>query len=149
MTRFADILTVRSGDDPVEAQRQARQRFPAQVGQSRLSLRSPTVPVPSAGVHLILGVASYSPRELGLLDEVDATLGGDNGRAADVAVFDVLDCQQASDFQKFIPGLPPVYETPVVGVIAGGKLVESAAGLDEVEGVLRRHNVLAPHPVSP
>jgi hypothetical protein len=99
-------------------------------------------PLPPTGTHVILGVATYSQQELNLLDDVNASLSSGNGQTLQVDVFDVLECEQMSDFEKFIPGLGPVYQTPVLGVVADGSLVQSAVGLREVEEVLRQHRIL-------
>jgi hypothetical protein len=72
MKRFSNILMLRSGDNPAEAQIQARLRFPSEVGQSRLSLRRPSTPIPLTGTLVVVGVATYSRQDLDLLDDVDA-----------------------------------------------------------------------------
>jgi hypothetical protein len=93
-------------------------------------------------MQIVIGVATYSAPELALLDELDAALHKGREGKARVEVFDVLECTQMDDFQKFIPGINPVYRTPVVGVIADGRLVDQATGLSDVKETLARFNML-------
>jgi hypothetical protein len=86
--------------------------------------------------------ATFVAEELSLLDQLEESLESDRAEMADVEVFDVLDCQKMSDFEKYIPGLGNVYRTPVVGVTIDGELVDHASGLAEVTSTLRRFKLL-------
>ena len=88
-----------------------------------------------------MGIASYSSGEMRLLDEIDAALEVANGTAPVVSVFDVLDCNEMSDFGRFITGIRSVYETPIIGVAMDGQIIEQATGLANVEKLLQRFNV--------
>ena len=44
--------------------------------------------------------------------------------SVDVQVFSVLDCHAQEDFEKFIPGIGNVFQTPVVGFWDGDTLRE-------------------------
>src|SRR5438105_3386477 len=142
MNTFASLLKHRKGKPPSETQEKARQDFPRTVSKSRLKLRKPGEPIPSSGRRFILGIATYSADELGLLDELEETLENGDAERADVEVFDVLGCEQMADFEKFIPGIGGVSCTPIVGVISSGKLIDQATGLPDVQKTLRRFNVL-------
>jgi hypothetical protein len=139
---FSSLLSYRRGHSPADAQKKARSAFPRKVSQSRLTLRNPEQPIPPSGRHFIIGVATYSADELGLLDELDRGLEAERRDSADIAVFDVLDCERMTDFQRYIPGIDGVYDTPVIGVMMDGKLIDRAAGLSQVVSTLRRFNVM-------
>jgi hypothetical protein len=94
------------------------------------------------GRHFIIGIATYSARELELLDKLEAFLGQVEPEAIDVEVFDVLACKTMSDFADFIPGIEGVYRTPILGVISNGKLIDQATGLSDVVSTLHRFHVL-------
>jgi hypothetical protein len=142
MNTFASLLKYGKGKSPSDAQDRARSGFAGRVSQSKLRLRTPSVPISSVGRHFIIGVASYSSDELRLLDELDKAL--ETGHLdADIEVFDVLDCQEMGDFAGFVPGLDRVQRTPVLGVISDGRLVDHATGLDDVKSTLHRFSVLS------
>jgi hypothetical protein len=140
---FSSLLSYRRGHSPADAQKKARSAFPRKVAGSRLTLRDPEQPLPPSVRHFIIGVATYAADELGLLDELDSALGKGKDETTDVAVFDVLDCERMTDFQRYIPGIDGVYDTPVIGVIMDGKLIDRATGLSGVLSTLRRFNVIA------
>jgi hypothetical protein len=142
MKRFTSLLQYSSGQNPAIAQKQARMNFANEVRQSKLSLRSPSVPLPHTGTYVILGIASYSVQELNLLDEVDMTLESRNGEMPSVTVFDVLDCPRMENFDSFIPGFDSVYQTPILGLAIDGQIVQRVSGLANVEEALRRLHVL-------
>ena len=110
--------------------------------QSKFKLRKPSVPISESGKHFIIGIATYAAPELGLLDHLQESLRNGKSGMPDVEVFDVLDCKNLGDFEKFIPGINGVQRSPVMGVISDGKLIDHATGLAEVMSSLRRFNVL-------
>jgi hypothetical protein len=48
------------------------------------------------------------------------------------------------DFDRYIPGIGEVFQTPVVGVFVGGGLVDKATGLSQSETILKRLGLMAP-----
>lgn len=140
MSTFASLLRHRKGQNPAEAQQEARRLFPARVESSRVTLRK-AGQRGRAGKQIVLGLATYSADDLALLDELDARLE-ENPELGDVQVFDVLSCRTSEDFGKFISGIGDVRRTPVVGVVTNGKLVAKASGLTDVRGTLRRLGLL-------
>jgi hypothetical protein len=142
MKTFSSLLEYREGKTPRDAQAKARSGFPKKVSQSKLRLRNPGDPLPATGRHFIVGVASYSADELGLLDQLQDFLEKAKIHGIDVEVFDVLSCGQMGDFEKFIPGIGGVYRTPIVGVVSDGKLIDHASGLSDVGKTLRRFKLL-------
>ena len=142
MSTFSSLLKHRKGDSPKDAQAKARSEFPKKVVQSKLRLRKPGDPLPPRGRHFIVGIASYSADELGLLDQLEDFLETASPGTTDLEVFDVLSCGQMSDFEKFIPGIGDVYQTPIIGVISDGKLIDHATGFSDVAQTLRRFKLL-------
>jgi hypothetical protein len=142
MKTFSSLLKYHQGKPPSDAQKRARSDFRNRVSGSKLKLRKASAPIPDTGKHFIIGVATYSTDELRLLDELDEALKDNGVEKPDVKVFDVLECQKMSDFDRFIPGIDGVHRTPVIGVISDGKLVDHAAGLSDVVSTLRRFHVL-------
>jgi hypothetical protein len=145
VSTFSSLLKYGKGTAPSGAQKKARADFPERVSQGKLTLRNPSEPIPRSGKHFIIGIATYSPDELHLLDQVENSLENVRNRiaGAEVEVFDVLDCLTMSDFERYIPGIDNVHRTPVIGVIVDGKLIDRATGLAEVTSTLRRFNVLS------
>jgi hypothetical protein len=143
MSKFTSLLKFTQGQLPAAAQELAHERFPGTVFGSGLRLRRPFEPIPPQGRHFIIGVASYSPPELQLLDDLETSLHQPGSISNDFEVFDVLDCHEMSDFARFIPGIAEVYRTPVLGIIIDGTLVQQASGLEDVKSALRRFSVVA------
>ena len=142
MNTFSSLLNYVQGRQPGEAQASARSDFPNRFCRSRLKLRKPDSRIPVTGDRFIIGVASYSPEELSLLDQLEKSLNNGTSGAIEVEVFDVLNCSNPKDFEKYIPGIDGVYRTPLIGVIHDGQLVARATGLEEVVETLRHYKVL-------
>ncbi|HET6882472.1 MAG TPA: hypothetical protein VFI31_20060 [Pirellulales bacterium] len=142
MNTFADLLTAKPPFDPADLQFRAQQSFPSRVSQSHLLMRKPCSPIPNTGIFVVIGAASYSPMELQLLDDVDAAhLNWHN--QAQVAVFDVLDCQTTADFEKYLPGVGSVAQSPVVAIWEDGRLAAKQTGLRMVREVLQERHILS------
>jgi hypothetical protein len=119
----------------------ARQRFPLIVKKSHLERRVVDDPVPCDGKYIIIGIASYSPRDLRLLDDVDAAyaLWKD---AAKVAVFDLMECRDMNDVGRFLLNAVDVRQTPVVEIWDDGQLVTFQTGLPMTHKVLQNAGLL-------
>lgn len=147
MNHFTQLFFSHPELSPGERQRAVERELPSQVDQSLLHWWSPEPPP----VHrrLLIGFASYSRYDMRLLDlicgalEVSAQarhhvapaipLGGFGlvrlpPQPARVGVFSVLDCKSQSDFDKYIPGIGSVLQTPVVGLWVDGVLQKRATG---------------------
>lgn len=142
MNTFADLLAAKPPFDPADLQSRAQQQFPSLVSQSHLQPRKPCGPIPSAGIQVVIGVASYSPQELELLDDVNSAYNNWRGKVQ-ITVFDVLECQAMSNFEKYLPGAGLVAQSPVVAVWEGGNLAAQQTGLRMVREVLKARQILA------
>jgi hypothetical protein len=103
--------------------------------------RGPSAAIPPSGEYVVIGVATYAPDELALLDDVNAAHSAWS-ETAHVDVFDVLDCRVSSDFDKFLPGVTDVRRTPIVGVWKDGRLVDHDAGIYRVRKLLANYGIL-------
>ena len=142
MTIFAELLASTPSVEPRDLQSRAKQSFPVRVGQSHMLMRQPSTPIPGTGTFVVIGVASYSPMELQLLDEVDVA-HKDWQSKAQIAVFDVLDCQTMADFEKYLPSVGSVMQSPVAAIWIDGKLVAKQTGLRMVREALKDRQILS------
>jgi hypothetical protein len=132
MTVFSDLFRSpppqASPDGSLEQwQRGVDALFSAAVSRSPFRLWSPGDPIPATGDRLLIGVATWSAHDLALLDAVSAALPT-RSRGLAVDVFTVADCSSPQAFERYVPGIGNVFHTPVVGLWADGRLVETASG---------------------
>jgi hypothetical protein len=132
MTTFADLpkspALPASPDGSMTAAQQAIDAiFPAVVANSPLRLWRPGDPIPGTGDRLLIGIATWSARDLSLLDTLSAAVAQQNTGLL-IDVFNVADCPSQAAFDRYIPGVGPVFHTPVVGFWSGGRLLEKASG---------------------
>jgi hypothetical protein len=148
MTPFQDLHLSYQHLSPGEQQAAVERELPALVSKGPLHWLSPESPPSGAAERLVLGVAPYSKDDMRLLDlvrqavlkECSPRRGGrlqpeTPGREPPVApgplrveVFSVLACKTHQDFEKYIPGIGKVYQTPVVGYWVDGVLREKCWG---------------------
>lgn len=78
--------------------------------------------------RIVVGVAPYSRPDMQLLDALLEKAEQDDEFRERLQIFDVLECASMADFDKHIPGLGNVYQTPVVGIWRDGLLYRKAWG---------------------
>jgi hypothetical protein len=128
MSKFHDLLQARA-DVPVgEQQESARKSFPLVVSKSRYNLWSPGQPISTHGNRLLVGVATYAEPDLALLDLLQEAVDWRDKNAPRIDVFNTLDCKSRQDFEKYIPGIGDVFQTPAVGLWQNGVLTDTAWG---------------------
>ena len=120
---FGALRSVGHSDPSGESDR----RFPAIVRQSPLRLFQPGHPPPTAGTRILIGVATWSMYDLYLLDVVSAGLLRVNGPGPIVEVLNTADMTR-DDIARIIPGIGPVFHTPVLGIWRDGGIMETASG---------------------
>lgn len=138
---FKELLTNPHKIEPGQLQKQARLQFPAVLAESHLRQRLPDSPIPATKNYAIIGVASYAPDELGLLDRVE------NAHALwdrqwQVAVFDVMEWQSPADAHKYLRQAQAPSQTPVLEMWLDGKLAESRMGLRPVHECLQASGLI-------
>src|SRR5262245_53105905 len=101
---FYELLDNSQRIEPGRLQLRARQRFPTLVQKSDLQQALPGDPrhTSNKSRYLILGVATYSPDDLRLLDEVESS-HAQWEQHWNVAVFDVMECKDMADVRQFTP----------------------------------------------
>lgn len=138
---FSELLSNPTAIEPGLLQTLARQRFASIVQNSHLEHRVVSHRVPSNGRYIIIGVASYSPLELQLLDDVDAAYPQWKDTAK-VAVFDLMECKDMNELNKLLLKVASVTQTPVVAMWDGGKVVAFETGLHKTREVLQNARLL-------
>ena len=78
--------------------------------------------------RMLLGVASYSVADLAVLDTLNEAASSKEAIWPRLDVFNVLDCRSIQDFEKYVPGIGKVFQTPVVGYWEEGLLKEKKRG---------------------
>ena len=97
------------------------------------------------GERYLLGVAArYSLRDLELMDELDARVRDGRLGGGSLDVFDMSQIPTMEDFEKYIPGIAPVSQSPVLGVWRDGVLVERMQGYVARSRLLSVKTELAP-----
>lgn len=141
---FKELLSNARKIEPGQLQRDARAQFPSVVKASHLRQRKANDPIPSSGGSklIILGIATYAPEELGLLDRVE------NSHALweqqwEVAVFDVTEWDSAAEARKFVTQSPTVTQTPILETWVDGKIVDTKSGLHMVQESLQKSGLIS------
>jgi hypothetical protein len=135
MNRFMTLFWSYRELSPGEQQRAVHREFPAVVAQSPFRLWRPGDSVPGNGIRIRIGVATWSGYDMRLLDVLAE--GVLRAPAPAMEVFDTADCCQQADFEKYIPDIGDVYQTPVVGIWQDGRLEWSGQGYEARERVAR------------
>lgn len=169
---FHELLANPKHIEPGILQSDARKAFPGVVAASHLQVRKRAVNVPASGIFAIIGVATYSPKDLQLLDDVETGHPHWENRLR-VAVFDVADCKDAAEVGQLLWEVPrtgsgplgfltsacdttfstplsyfgvqplsEINQTPIVAVYENGPLVAREMGLQKTREVLRRYSIV-------
>lgn len=113
---------------PGMQQRIACERFHAAAARSLMPFWRLGETFPIKGTHVLLGVATYSLEDLRLLDVLESKLSNQAGRRETIHLFDVSACSEMEDFERYLPGIGKVFQTPVVGLWEDGVLRYKAQG---------------------
>jgi hypothetical protein len=140
VTPFYDLFLSHRDLLPGEQQRAIEQEFPGVVARTALRWWSPDSGIPAGGTRLVIGVATYSGPDMRLLDLVQEAVTKEDARrmaGARVEVFSVMACKSHEDFDRYVPGIGQVFQTPVVGLWVNGTLGEKCWGAPARELVAR------------
>lgn len=124
VTTFAELLAPDPSLTPAEDQGRASNMLPISVSRSHLHWLASPEPPNGAGEKLVVGVATWSRYDFALLDELNVFAASHPG--FQVCVFDVD--RVGGEFERFVPDVGQVLQTPVVGRWSGGVLVEKGTG---------------------
>ena len=126
MMTFAELFREGQKSKSLDNGELARSKAKELLSSHGITLKTDLTPI-SLEAGAVVGIAFYSLPDLKFLDQLvlacrDKKLGNS------VIVFDVLSCKTMTDFEKLIPGVGSVYQTPVVGIWRDGELVETGIG---------------------
>jgi hypothetical protein len=142
MQRFASLLstsliahdaTQEDWKRPGREQRQAEAAFPSLLQTHGFRVAEPGAAPPANVHHFVLGIATWSVRELILMDALSLALKSTPERLERLSVFSIGRLTLAQ-LQRFIPGIEPV-TTPVLGLWLSG-------ALSALEGFNARHRII-------
>src|SRR5262245_50754445 len=130
MNAFTDLFRSPSPAEetsPGQRQQAIDARFPSLVAGSPFRLWRPGDPFPQAGRRLLVGVATWSALDMALLDALAEAMR-EPPVALTVDVFNSADVVSHAGFESYVPGISPVFHTPVVGLWSEGRLTQAASG---------------------
>ena len=140
-TDFADLLKADLGLDAGQQQKRAMALFPSLVQRSHLAEWLPGQDVASSAPQVIwIGVAIYSIPELEMLDALAEKLSRET-LAEKIYAFNVSTFRDFDDFEKVLPGIGNVYQTPAVGFWNNGVLKVKLSGAAARDYVKSRFNL--------
>ena len=119
---FIDIWHSSEKLSPGEQQKWLRQEIPKRLLASgaRLARKGPGAPD-----RVVVGIAEYSREDLQLLDSVCAAA---SAQGVLLEVFILTECRSQREIEEYVPGVGPVFQSPVAGVWTAGSLRESGSG---------------------
>jgi hypothetical protein len=128
MTTFGSLFREGQKIDPLDNGMLARSKAQEVLAGSDMLLWADGSAMPIQNGATI-GIAFYSLPDLEFLDRLVLARPNIAGSSSEsIAIFDVLSCKTMEDFEKFIPGIGAVYQTPVVGIWKNGCVVEKGIG---------------------
>jgi hypothetical protein len=138
---FADLLKEDLGFSGGQQQQRAIDLFPALVRQSHLEEWQPGQDMARSASQVVwIGVAIYSILELEMLDALEEKLSRET-RAEKIYAFNVSTFRDFADFERVLPGIGKVYQTPVVGFWTNGVLEVKLWGAAARDYVKSRFNL--------
>jgi hypothetical protein len=141
MTRLARLFREGHKQNPQDNGQLARSRAAGVLRGSGIVLATDSDQL-SVQDGAVVGVAFYSLPDLELLD--DLAFDRHVLHSETIVVFDVLSCKKMADFERWIPSIGPVYQTPVVGVWQDGLLVDVGVGKKAREILSNRYGLQVP-----
>jgi len=118
-------------------QEEADANFASLAQALGLRVWSPGDAIPPGKRRVLIGVATYALLDMQLLDRLVPLLQRDTTDEAVVEVFNVRDVRSMNDFDSFIAGIGPVFQTPAAGLWERGRLVETATGASARDAIIR------------
>ena len=139
--RFVDLLELNANLKPGQQQQRATEEFPSVVQNSHMEIWRLGEELPTSGAHIWIGVASYSIPDLEMLDAIEAKLSREPAQNERIHLFDVSSFTGMRDFEKYLPGIGKVYQTPAIGIWEDGVLKEKASGTAAKNWLVRRYQL--------
>lgn len=124
-TKFVSLLMdYPQNEPPGDTQKRAALLFPQWVSESPLHYWRPEDSIPSSGLRILIGIATYSVGDLYFLDVLIDSVAPEILGTFRFDVFNVLDCKKMEDFESYFPGVGSVTNTPIAGLWRDGALEE-------------------------
>lgn len=137
---FTDLLNLTVHSNPAHQQHWAAAQFPNVVRQSQMELWQPEEDVVKGEQGIWIAVATYVLIELELLDALEAKLASARCKER-IYLFDLAAAPDFKDFEKYIPGIGKVYQTPVIASWTEGIITEKLTGFSAREWLVQRFHL--------
>jgi hypothetical protein len=138
---FRELLVPIAGFSPGQLQAQASKLFPNVVEDSQMEIWRPDdSPFEPHDQNVLIGVATYSLEDLKLLDEIEQRLRV-RSVPEKISVFDISAFTEMGDFERHLPGIGKVFQTPVVGFWRNGQLTEPLSGAAARDWLVERYEL--------
>jgi hypothetical protein len=138
---FSELLAPIAGFTPGQLQEQASKRFPNIVDESHMEFWRPNdSPFEPHDQDVLIGVATYSLEDLKLLDEIEEQLRNCSV-PENISVFDISAITEMGDFERHLPGIGKVFQTPVVGFWKNGQLTNRLSGAAARDWLVDRYRL--------
>jgi hypothetical protein len=132
-----ELFTESAQMTPAEQQTYILSALPIRAAQLGMRVWGLEDGIPIHGRRLLIGVTQYSRGDLDLLDAIHDALLSDQ-----LDVFMISQCKSQAEIEDFVPGIAPVFQSPVVGVWEDGHLTAKGCGW-EARQLLARYDVAA------
>jgi hypothetical protein len=78
----------------------------------------------------LIGIAFYSLPDLKLVDTLVRRSRETDNLPGQIEVFDILIYKSKRDLERILPGMEPLYGTPIVGIWKNGALIQKGSGAE-------------------
>lgn len=126
---FQESMHMRAEDQ----QQYVLSELPERIRGIGLKLWKPGDVIQSQGRRILMGVTQWVQGDLELLDAFFELLPNNS----QIEIFMLGECLSQADIERYIPGVTPIFNPPVVGIWEDGVLVEKASGW-EAKQILKR-----------
>ena len=139
--KFVDLLDANSALGPAEQQQLAADHFSSVVENSHMTIWRPGEELPTHADQTWIAIASYSLPDLQILDALEAKLASKPRQNQIVVLFDLSSFPEFKDFERYLPGIGRVYQTPVIGHWEDGVLKDKASGAEAKNWLLQQYDI--------
>ena len=143
ITRFLDLLTEQYRLPAEEREEWVTSQLELLLSGSVLNAWHLGDPVPTTGYGILIGIVSWSGYDLRLLDALAQPRTVRGRERIDVLDIDAAGRSSGSYayFDRLIPGIGKIYQTPIVGVWNDGALMQKGSGAAGREFIIDRYNL--------